>query len=120
MKAAPSQQASLNELWKKGVLKKEGKTKTQPIETPSMEGGQIPVLAMPTGSNAMDVDGRSSRPPESSQACEVIPLTLHGMLTDTWICVATPDLERPAKRKASPPMSADEGGFATVSTFSYD
>jgi len=41
------------------------------------------------------------------------------MLTDTLIYTASPNPERPTKRKASSPMSADEGGFATLSAVSY-
>ena len=33
------------------------------------------------------------------------------ILTDMWIYAATPDPERPAKRKASSPMSAEEGNL---------
>jgi hypothetical protein len=118
MKAAPSQQTSLTELWKK--KKGEGKTKAQPTETSSMKGGQIPVATTPIDLKVMDLDARSSLSPESSRARK--PMFHSGwkvVLTDTRIYAASPNPERPAKRKASSPMSADEGGFATLSAVSY-
>ena len=48
-----------------------------------------------------------------------VSLNVTAMLTDIWTYVATPDPERPAKRKAPSPMSADDGKFATVSAVSY-
>lgn len=71
MKATPSQQTSLTELWGKGARKKEeGKTKAQPTEMSSMKGGQIPAVTTPIDSKVMDVDvdARSSLSPESSRA----------------------------------------------------
>jgi hypothetical protein len=117
MKAAPSQQPSLNELWKKKVPKKlDRKTKVQLTEIPSMKEEEMSALTTPT--NAMDADARSSRPPESSRACKLYAIHVESMLTDTRVHAATPDPERPAKRKAS--ISADEGAFATVSAISYN
>lgn len=72
MKAAPSQQTNLTELWKKKVPKKgEGKTKAPPTEVSSVKGGEMPAETTPFGSKVMDVDVRSSRSPESSRACKI-------------------------------------------------
>lgn len=78
MKATPSQQASLTDLWKNKAPKKkkeEEKTKAQSTEISSMKGGQMPPAVISTDSKVMDmdVDGRSSPPPESSQACRPCP-----------------------------------------------
>lgn len=81
MKAAPSQQASLTDLWNNRVPKKErGKTKVQSIEISSMKGGQLSASATPTDSKVMDVDAQSSLPPESSRACK--PCSIQG----GWLC----------------------------------
>lgn len=72
MKAAPSQQATLDGLWKKKVPKKErGETKAPPTEISSIKEEQLPESATPTDSTAMDMDAQSSRPPESSLACKI-------------------------------------------------
>lgn len=72
MKGAPSQQASLNELWKKAGSKKgDGKTKAQLTEISSLKEEELPTPTTPTGSNAMDMDAQSSRPPESSRTCKI-------------------------------------------------
>jgi hypothetical protein len=110
MKAAPSQQSSLTQYWKKA---EEGKIKAQPTEIPSVEREEMP----PTDSNEMDMDGRGSQPPESSRVCKIHANQVEELYSR--IHAATPDPERPAKRKASTPMSADEGRFATISAISY-
>ena len=48
-----------------------------------------------------------------------VPLKVGVALTDMRIYTATPNPERPAKRKAPSPISTDEGGFATLSTVSH-
>ena len=71
LKEMKGQQASLSELWKQKVPKKEeGKTKAQPTGISSVKEGQMPAATMPIDSKVMDVDARSSLSPESSRACK--------------------------------------------------
>ena len=90
MKATPSKQASLSGWLKKGAPKKkkeEEKTKAQSTEISSMKGGQMPPAVISTDSKVMDVDvdvdGRSSLPPESSRACRPCPIQGGGLCL--WI-----------------------------------